>query len=65
MCHEHGRYKMVNVASIKAVDFLAELTWLSHKYLLGIGENAELFMLEPDDTERRYRLDSNSNLVFD
>lgn len=56
---------MVNVASIKAVDFLAELTWLSHKYLLGIGENAELFMLEPDDTERRYRLDSNSNLVFD
>lgn len=44
--------------------FLDELTELSHKHGLGITGYPALFVLEADDTERRYSCDDDSQLEF-
>ena len=49
----------------KLNQFLNELTDLSHKYGLGITGDATLYVLEPpDDSERRYSCDDDSQLEF-
>ena len=44
--------------------FLTELTWLSLKHGLGINSNGDLYEMEADDHDRRYRCDEDSRIDF-
>lgn len=45
------------------VGFLAELTALSERYGIAIGDGADLYELEPDDRLSSYRADAESRLT--
>jgi hypothetical protein len=58
--------KVVPAAEV-AVDaalFERELTELSRKHRIGITGSMTLFVMEPDDFERRYSSDEKSQLQF-
>ena len=48
----------------KTKEFLASLTELSIRYGIAITGNAQLFIMEPEDYDTVYRVDSESRLSF-
>jgi hypothetical protein len=44
--------------------FLDGLTELSRKHKMGIAGSPVLFLIEPEDLEREYSCDAESNLSF-
>ena len=50
--------------SQKADEFAAALTKLSHEYGIGITGNPVLFMMEPEDSDRYYICNDDSELQF-
>lgn len=45
-------------------EFVRELTELSRKYQIGISGSMTLFVMEPEDFERRYSSNKQSQLSF-
>lgn len=45
-------------------EFVRELTELSRKYQIGISGSMTLFVMEPEDFERRYSCNEQSRLSF-
>lgn len=53
-----------NSSDAKLAAFLDELTTLSRKHGYGINRTGELYELELEDAERRYRCDDDSRINF-
>ncbi len=51
-------------ATVDVALFERELTELSRKHRVGITGSMTLFVMEPDDFERRYSSDDQSRLQF-
>jgi hypothetical protein len=51
-------------ARVDVAAFERELTELSRKHRIGITGSMTLFVVEPDDFERRYSSDEQSRLQF-
>ena len=49
----------------QVADFLAALGKLSREHGFGLNGEPTLFLLEPNDHERKYRCDNDSKLHFD
>jgi hypothetical protein len=51
-------------ATVDVAAFERELTELSRKHRVGIAGSITLFVMEPDDFDRRYSSDEQSRLQF-
>jgi hypothetical protein len=51
-------------AEVDVAAFERELTELSRKYQIGIAGSMTLFVMEPDDFDRRYSSNKESQLSF-